>query len=380
MYARGTTKSYVVRTMVGGGGLEWPFFIRPVLSRLSVRLPRRMDRFIVAFQTSGGLSRRGPSGGMNETSNHRHAMHCSRTSSRHERHHSSRGVARGSNLESDDKPQSLADIAKIASAHSRMGNELVRSKFASPLMTVRDRKARRSKEEPEGANGIGGHSVEDEDEDDDQLTPPPRCIIMPESNFRLAWDFGMLILILYNVFSVPITIAFEMDVPPDHPWFWFELLFDVMFLIDCFAINFNTVRRPSHPAAPPRHLAPYQPTRVAAARLRTRAARAHAPPHARTASHGRRSSGSPTDGWRMVLDGAYGRRSSPSPASATRAGSSRRPTSRAGSGSTSHRLCLSPRASSSPPSPPPTKSRGRAGGSSTPSSSSASLGSSSSCA
>ena len=56
----------------------------------------------------------------------------------------------------------------------------------------------------------------------------------------LGWDMGMLILILYNVFAVPVSICFDLEVPPTHPWFWFDLVFDIVFLTDCFLVNFNT--------------------------------------------------------------------------------------------------------------------------------------------
>ena len=49
----------------------------------------------------------------------------------------------------------------------------------------------------------------------------------------------MLVLILYNVFAVPVSICFSIDSHPTHPWFWFELLFDIIFLID-IGVNFNT--------------------------------------------------------------------------------------------------------------------------------------------
>ena len=34
----------------------------------------------------------------------------------------------------------------------------------------------------------------------------------------------------------------QVEVPSDVPWFWFEVAFDLIFLIDCLVINFNTVR------------------------------------------------------------------------------------------------------------------------------------------
>ena len=55
----------------------------------------------------------------------------------------------------------------------------------------------------------------------------------------------MLFLIFYNVFAVPVAIAFQLEVPPTHPWFWAELLFDVVFLIDV-VLNFNTAVMTEH--------------------------------------------------------------------------------------------------------------------------------------
>ena len=49
----------------------------------------------------------------------------------------------------------------------------------------------------------------------------------------------MLVLIMYNVFSVPVNICFDMDLSVDHPWFWVEALFDAIFLVD-IAVNFST--------------------------------------------------------------------------------------------------------------------------------------------
>ena len=47
----------------------------------------------------------------------------------------------------------------------------------------------------------------------------------------------MLVLILYNVFAVPVSICFIDS--RDAPVVWFELLFDIIFLID-IGVNFNT--------------------------------------------------------------------------------------------------------------------------------------------
>ena len=50
----------------------------------------------------------------------------------------------------------------------------------------------------------------------------------------------MLVLILYNVFAIPVSLCFSLEVAVVHPWFWVELFFDFIFLVDCFVINFNT--------------------------------------------------------------------------------------------------------------------------------------------
>ena len=68
---------------------------------------------------------------------------------------------------------------------------------------------------------------------------PPRYLLTPDQPFRMSWDMCMLVLIIYNVFAVPVSICFQIDVPPTHPWFWFEFFFDLIFLTDV-VINFNT--------------------------------------------------------------------------------------------------------------------------------------------
>ena len=34
----------------------------------------------------------------------------------------------------------------------------------------------------------------------------------------MTWDMVMLVLILYNVFAVPVSICFDLNLPPEHPW------------------------------------------------------------------------------------------------------------------------------------------------------------------
>ena len=43
---------------------------------------------------------------------------------------------------------------------------------------------------------------------------PPRYLLTPDQPFRMSWDMCMLVLIIYNVFAVPVSICFQIDVPP----------------------------------------------------------------------------------------------------------------------------------------------------------------------
>jgi hypothetical protein len=59
-------------------------------------------------------------------------------------------------------------------------------------------------------------------------TPPSRDAVRPAHARTATWRLR------------PRRARAQLELEPTHPWFWVELLFDVIFLIDCFGINFNT--------------------------------------------------------------------------------------------------------------------------------------------
>ena len=61
---------------------------------------------------------------------------------------------------------------------------------------------RRLKDEDE-RNAEGGDSV------DDDVDPASECLLYPGDDFKVAWDFAMMLLILYSAVSVPFRIAFK---------------------------------------------------------------------------------------------------------------------------------------------------------------------------
>ena len=65
-------------------------------------------------------------------------------------------------------------------------------------------------------------------------------VIHPFSTFRLRWDLLTLIMLAYNAFSIPFRIAFgDHKNPLSNPLFWFDMLFDLGFILDV-VLNFFT--------------------------------------------------------------------------------------------------------------------------------------------
>ena len=62
-------------------------------------------------------------------------------------------------------------------------------------------------------------------------------VIHPLEPWRLAFDYFLMALIVYSIIIVPYRLAF--DVPAEGGWLAFELIVDLLFLID-MGLNFNT--------------------------------------------------------------------------------------------------------------------------------------------
>jgi hypothetical protein len=60
-------------------------------------------------------------------------------------------------------------------------------------------------------------------------------LILPDSTFRICWDFALMLLILFYAAAIPVRMAFNWD-PPSMA---LENLFTVLFLMDIL-FNFNT--------------------------------------------------------------------------------------------------------------------------------------------
>lgn len=72
---------------------------------------------------------------------------------------------------------------------------------------------------------------------EDTLKKKGKCTIMPNSNFRSFWDLGVVMLVLYNAFSLPWVVCFsieESDLKKS-----FDNFVDVIFAMD-IALNFFT--------------------------------------------------------------------------------------------------------------------------------------------
>lgn len=91
-------------------------------------------------------------------------------------------------------------IAQLAKEESTKGNVY--------LQTLKPRKITVSPRHKKPTNfnpGSPGSDAEDDMLDGER----PKCILEPDAPFKMMWDMTMLILIVYNVFSVPVAICFS---------------------------------------------------------------------------------------------------------------------------------------------------------------------------
>jgi hypothetical protein len=66
-----------------------------------------------------------------------------------------------------------------------------------------------------------------------------RCFFSPDSAVRVVWDIVMAFLLFYILITVPLQLAFSIEVEPGSFSFWFDIFVDVYFAIDIF-INTQT--------------------------------------------------------------------------------------------------------------------------------------------
>ena len=110
--------------------------------------------------------------------------------------HSSRIPIRskGNKAASPSKFAALASMAAMASAKKENADQQPNALARSRLENMQKRREQKEKQAAKT--------------DEDEETPKRRDIIRPDSTFRMAWDMCMLVLIVYNVFSVPVSICF----------------------------------------------------------------------------------------------------------------------------------------------------------------------------
>ena len=101
-------------------------------------------------------------------------------------------------------------LAKLAAEENELGNKRISMNFQPRMITVspKDKKAGRF-----NPSSPGGASEADEEVLEAER---PRCILEPDAPFKMSWDMSILVLIVYNVFSVPIAICFSVR-PRPHP-------------------------------------------------------------------------------------------------------------------------------------------------------------------
>jgi hypothetical protein len=59
-----------------------------------------------------------------------------------------------------------------------------------------------------------------------------RCFFSPDSVVRVGWDLMMVVLLFYMVLTVPVQIAFSIEIEIGTWSFWFDIFVDVYFLFD----------------------------------------------------------------------------------------------------------------------------------------------------
>lgn len=64
-------------------------------------------------------------------------------------------------------------------------------------------------------------------------------VILPSSWFRASWDWVLIILVLYNLVSIPLEICFLVGVTIPAPVFVLNVLVDTFFIVDV-VLNFRT--------------------------------------------------------------------------------------------------------------------------------------------
>jgi len=77
-----------------------------------------------------------------------------------------------------------------------------------------------------------------------RVSPPPaeQFLLYPDQQFRIYWDFTMLMLIVYSAIAVPMDLAFE-DENSSHGFsYFFSWFVDVFFIVDV-VLNFFTAFR-----------------------------------------------------------------------------------------------------------------------------------------
>ena len=66
-------------------------------------------------------------------------------------------------------------------------------------------------------------------------------VVAHDGTFRLCWDLGTLVLVMFSCIFIPLRIAFEADVEGDDikTWQIADIVIDAIFMLDV-CLNFNT--------------------------------------------------------------------------------------------------------------------------------------------
>lgn len=64
-------------------------------------------------------------------------------------------------------------------------------------------------------------------------------VIYPESSFKIIWDSIVVLIIVINIFFIPMSLSFDLDKSSTSVWLFFETIPSYIFIAEIL-LNFNT--------------------------------------------------------------------------------------------------------------------------------------------
>lgn len=64
-------------------------------------------------------------------------------------------------------------------------------------------------------------------------------VIQPESSFKILWDSILVFIIILNIFYIPMSLSFDLDISGTSTALFFETIPSYIFILEIL-LNFNT--------------------------------------------------------------------------------------------------------------------------------------------